>query len=462
MTLPARLTLLMKLRLMNTPVRIQQPSSRINVPSTPICVRSSAAVSMPKAPPHPVELQRLHLSEKAKPSVSEPRIRMRKSERIEWLNSSGRWRMTRTPTSTTITGIRMPDTPNELSTSRRPSLAPAQPQRFPGSTPSVARSSGESSSPLWSAAQVKNENSTAEAANTPMKSSSNPATQRALSLLERWTFCRPLGDEDVFLDAICVALDFYQAKLRIFFDISEYRDVKSGSEANPALLKCPQGLAFQAEAVGLVGKGAERIFRAVGGVDVQAVTVEQLHDAAGDGGRRVDDRDAAARDDTFEDGKQERIVRAAEHDLVGPVLQHLRDGGTDGSLGLGRSFEVVFDQFDEAPAWRRDKVYAVAVPGRRAAEELAVEAPFGSQHPSRGLLLLASTPTTPLRVARQAGFTAGSMPTIGMGAYFSRRKSMAAAVAVLQATTTSLHPCATRKATASSARRRTSSRGRDP
>ena len=234
MTLPARLTLLMKLRLMNTPVRIQQPSSRINVPSTPICVRSSAAVSMPKAPPHPVELQRLHLSEKAKPSVSEPRIRMRKSERIEWLNSSGRWRMTRTPTSTTITGIRMPDTPNELSTSRRPSLAPAQPQRFPGSTPSVARSSGESSSPLWSAAQVKNENSTAEAANTPMKSSSNPATQRALSLLERWTFCRPLGDEDVFLDAICVALDFYQAKLRIFFDISEPAPTLLKPEPYPA------------------------------------------------------------------------------------------------------------------------------------------------------------------------------------------------------------------------------------
>lgn len=68
----------------------------------------------------------------------------------------------------------------------------------------------------------KNENSTAEAANTPMKSSSNPATQRALSLLERWTFCRPLGDEDVFLDAICVALDFYQAKLRIF---STFRNI---------------------------------------------------------------------------------------------------------------------------------------------------------------------------------------------------------------------------------------------
>ena len=81
--------------------------------------------------------------------------------------------------------------------------------------------------------------------------------------------------------------------------------------------------------------------------------------------------------------------------------------------------------------------------------------------PSR-LRSVASTPTTPLRVFRQAGFTAGSMPTIGIGAYFSRRKSIAAAVAVLQATTTILHPCATRLATASSASRRTSSRGRDP
>ena len=67
-----------------------------------------------------------------------------------------------------------------------------------------------------------------------MKSSSNPATQRALSLLERWTFCRPLGDEDVFLDAICVALDFYQAKLRIFFDISEPAPTLLKPEPYPA------------------------------------------------------------------------------------------------------------------------------------------------------------------------------------------------------------------------------------
>ena len=39
--------------------------------------------------------------------------------------------------------------------------------------------------------------------------------------------------------------------------------------------------------------------------------------------------------------------------------------------------------------------------------------------PSR-LRSVASTPTTPLRVARQAGFTAGSMPTMGIPAYFSR------------------------------------------
>ena len=75
---------------------------------------------------------------------------------------------------------------------------------------------------------------------------------------------------------------------------------------------------------------------------------------------------------------------------------------------------------------------------------------------------MASTPTTPLRVARQAGFTAGSIPTIGSGAYPARRLSIAAAVAVLQATTTSLHPASASRPTAASASRRTSSRGRDP
>ena len=75
---------------------------------------------------------------------------------------------------------------------------------------------------------------------------------------------------------------------------------------------------------------------------------------------------------------------------------------------------------------------------------------------------LRSVATTPLRVARQAGFTAGSMPTMGMPAYFSRRKPMAAAVAVLQATTTILQPSSTSRATAASASACTSSRGREP
>ena len=81
--------------------------------------------------------------------------------------------------------------------------------------------------------------------------------------------------------------------------------------------------------------------------------------------------------------------------------------------------------------------------------------------PSR-LRSVASTPTTPLRVARQAGFTAGSMPTMGIPAYFSRRKPMAAAVAVLQATTTILQSSSTSRATAASASACTSSRGREP
>ena len=75
---------------------------------------------------------------------------------------------------------------------------------------------------------------------------------------------------------------------------------------------------------------------------------------------------------------------------------------------------------------------------------------------------MARTPTTPLRVCRHAGFTAGSMPTIGTPAYFARRKSIAAAVAVLHATTIILQPCPTRSSTAASAKARTSSRGRDP
>ena len=150
MTLPASLTVLMKLRLMNTPVRIHPPSSRMSVPTTPMWAWSISETPMPKAPPQPVEEQRLQRSPKAKPRVSDPRMRISSSERIEWLRSSGRWRMMRMPTSTSMQGSRMPKTPNELSTSMRPMRAPASPQRFSTSSPNSSRSSAGRCRMLWS------------------------------------------------------------------------------------------------------------------------------------------------------------------------------------------------------------------------------------------------------------------------------------------------------------------------
>ena len=221
MTLPASLTVLMKLRLMNTPVRIHPPSSRMSVPTTPMWAWSISETPMPKAPPQPVEEQRLQRSPKAKPRVSDPRMRISSSERIEWLSSSGRWRMMRMPTSTSMQGSRMPKTPNELSTSMRPMRAPASPQRFSTSSPNSSRSSAGRCRMLWSTSHVKNEKKTEAATNRPMKSSSSPAIQRALSLLERATVCRRPEEADVlFLDAMCF-LDarYYRAKIRKYLRI---------------------------------------------------------------------------------------------------------------------------------------------------------------------------------------------------------------------------------------------------
>jgi hypothetical protein len=64
---------------------------------------------------------------------------------------------------------------------------------------------------------------------------------------------------------------------------------------------------------------------------------------------------------------------------------------------------------------------------------------------------VASTATTPLRVASAAGFTAGSMPMKGMSGNFARRCFKAAAEALLQATTMALQFCASRKRTMPSA-----------
>ena len=134
---------------------------------------------------------------------------------------------------------------------------------------------------------------------------------------------------------------------------------------------------FQTQAVAFAGEGAERIGGDVVRGGVQAVLVEQLDDAAGDGGRRIDDFDAATRDDAFQHGKQEGIVRASQHDLVGAVFQHHRDGVADGLLGFGRRFAVALDQFDETAAGGGDEFDAAAVFGRRAAEKFAVETPLG-------------------------------------------------------------------------------------
>ena len=58
--------------------------------------------------------------------------------------------------------------------------------------------------------------------------------------------------------------------------------------------------------------------------------------------------------------------------------------------------------------------------------------------------VVASTPTTRDRVREAAGFTAGSIATIGM-AKRARRDSAAIAVAVLHATTTAFAPAPARK-----------------
>lgn len=60
--------------------------------------------------------------------------------------------------------------------------------------------------------------------------------------------------------------------------------------------------------------------------------------------------------------------------------------------------------------------------------------------------VVASTPTTPERVASAAGLTAGSIPTSGRSGYSRRSSAMPAAVAVLHATTNALAPCPNRKA----------------
>ncbi len=170
---------------MKTPTRIQHTNSRMTVPKVPMRPLSNSATAMPKAPPHPVEQQRLPRVPATKPRVSEPRIMTRHSASTEWLSNMGRWRMMRMPTSISTTGTRMPQTPSERSTSKMPSRAPVPPHQLRTVSRNSSGSSLDLRRILWSASQQKNEEKSATAANTPTQSNSKPTIQRMLSVLLR-------------------------------------------------------------------------------------------------------------------------------------------------------------------------------------------------------------------------------------------------------------------------------------
>ncbi len=75
---------------------------------------------------------------------------------------------------------------------------------------------------------------------------------------------------------------------------------------------------------------------------------------------------------------------------------------------------------------------------------------------------MASTPITLLEVTAAAGFTAGSMPTKVRCGWSERSRSMAAAVAVLQASTMTSAPCVSSQAVMVDARSMMNSGGRSP
>ncbi len=138
---------------------------------------------------------------------------------------------------------------------------------------------------------------------------------------------------------------------------------------------------FQPQAVGLVGEGEKGEVGPAAGLGAEVEPIEQLHDAAGDGGRRVDDGDIVPRDDTFDERQEERIVGAPQDDLIGTGAQHGGDGPADARFGLGRRLAVGLDQLDEARTGHGDDLDALAIAGGGAAEQIAVETPLRSEHP---------------------------------------------------------------------------------
>ena len=59
-----------------------------------------------------------------------------------------------------------------------------------------------------------------------------------------------------------------------------------------------------------------------------------MDNLAGDGGRGVDDADAGA-GEALDDGQQEGVVSAAEHDGVGAGVEQRLQARADDALGLG-------------------------------------------------------------------------------------------------------------------------------
>ena len=71
--------------------------------------------------------------------------------------------------------------------------------------------------------------------------------------------------------------------------------------------------------------------------------------------------------------RQERVVRAAEYDLVGSGIEHRAEQFVDPCQRFGRLLAVAFDQFDETFPDLRQDFHPVGIALRRFAEQTAVQ-----------------------------------------------------------------------------------------
>ena len=79
----------------------------------------------------------------------------------------------------------------------------------------------------------------------------------------------------------------------------------------------------------------------------EAAVLHDVEEMAGGGGSRVDDGDAGA-GYAFDYRLEERIVRAAEHDHVGPGVQQRPEAAAHDGLGLGSVEDSGLDELDKA------------------------------------------------------------------------------------------------------------------